>query len=171
MAGRILVVCFSRTGATLRVAAHVADALGADLDRIEENGSRSGFIGYARSLLEAVAKGLPTIQTRRDPREYDLVVIGTPVWAGTMSSPVRAYLHAHAGQFKNVACFAVMGGQGATQTVREMQLLCGAPDALTQVFTERDVELNEYRKQCEPWLEALRNAFQARGARQQHAVA
>lgn len=41
MSSRILVVYFSRSGSTARVASYLADELGADLDAIEEPRSRA----------------------------------------------------------------------------------------------------------------------------------
>ena len=155
MASKTLVVCFSRGGTTMRVAEHLAKMLGADLDRIEENGSRLGLGGYMRSAIEAMTKGLPSIRTRRDPRDYDLVVIGTPVWVGTISSPVRAYLFQHARDFRKVGFFAVMGGRGGEDVVREMQFASGVSSAPTCVLTERDVEHDRFRPRVESFVRSL----------------
>jgi menaquinone-dependent protoporphyrinogen IX oxidase len=155
MAKGTLVVCYSRSGTTRRVAAHLVEALGADFELIEESSTRSGLAGYLRSAFEAVAKRLPAIRTRKDPRDYRLVVIGTPVWFGTMSSPVRSYVAAHAGELRRAAFFAVMGGRGGDDTVREMQLATGVLSAPTCVLTRRDVEGERYRGQCDGFLRAL----------------
>ena len=85
MTKRILVVSYSRSGATSKVATLLAKNLGADLAPIEEHASREGFGGYVRSALEALARGLPAIRTQRDPKDYDFVVVGIPVW--TSGSP------------------------------------------------------------------------------------
>lgn len=155
MTKRILVVCYSRGGTTLKVAKHLAESMGADLDPIEEHAPREGVGGYLRSLLEAVAKGLPAIRTRHDPRDYDLVVVGTPVWAGTMSSPVRSYLYAHRRHLENVAFFAVMGGRGADSTVSEMRLATSAPHAPTCTFTQAEVERDRHRTPCDQFIRRL----------------
>jgi hypothetical protein len=137
---RVLVVCYSRGGTTRQVAEQLASSLGAELDEIEEVGSRAGGLGYLRSAFEAVARGIPAIRTQKNPRDYDLVVIGTPVWAGTMSSPVRAYLLRHHGRLPRVALFAVMAGRGAESTLREMQHACGVDDAPTFFTTQHQVD-------------------------------
>jgi flavodoxin len=158
MAGRILVVCYSRGGTTLRVAAQLAEALGADLERIGEPGSRAGLLGFARSAFEALARGVPTIETRRDPREYDLVVLGTPVWAHTMAAPVRTYILSHPGQLRRAAFFAVMRGHGGEQTLRELLAACEAPDAARCLFREGEIQ----RGQHHPVLEAFARTLRAR---------
>lgn len=158
---RILVVCYSRGGRTLRVAQHVAEKLGADLEVIEEPTSREGVLGYVRSALEAVAKGLPTIRTRKQPKDYDVVVLGTPVWVGTMSSPIRSYVHLHRDELDKVAFFAVMGGQGAVETVDELGVACGVNPVATCTFTQHEVDAGRFVYRCDGFirkLEALRAA-------------
>jgi hypothetical protein len=157
MPSRVLLVCYSRNGTTMRVARHLAESIGADLECIEEAGSRAGFGGYVRSAWEALGKGLPTIRAMKDPSTYDLVVIGTPVWVGTMSSPVRSYLFKHAGHLRRCAFFSVMGGRGGEDTVREMQLACGAMDAPTCVLTQSEVENGLYEEKCAPFVRSLRD--------------
>lgn len=158
MTKRTLVVWYSREGTTSTVATLIAKSLGADLDAIEEAASRRGAGGYFRSAIEAVAKGLPAIRTQRDPRDYDLVVVGTPVWVGTLSSPVRSYLYAHRGHLGNAAFFAVMGGRGAEETLREMRFASGVDLAPTRAFTRAEVEAGRHGAKCERFarqLEAL----------------
>jgi multimeric flavodoxin WrbA len=46
------------------------------------------------------------------PRDYAVVVLGTPVWAGNMSSPVRAYINQHRAEIRNLALFCTQGGSG-----------------------------------------------------------
>ncbi|HVU02572.1 MAG TPA: hypothetical protein VHE30_12510 [Polyangiaceae bacterium] len=144
MTKRTLVTCFSRDGATAKVAAHLADILHADVDRIQESAPRNGVSGYVRSALEALARGLPAIHTERNPAEYDLVVVGTPVWVGTMSSPVRSYLYLHRQHLHDVAFFAVMGGRGGNETLAEMRVASGFPNARGRTFTQREVERGAY---------------------------
>ncbi len=55
---------------------------------------------------EALKESEPPIHSpSKDPSEYDLVILGTPVWAGKMSSPLRSYIKTTAGKFKTVAFF------------------------------------------------------------------
>ncbi len=156
MASRILVVCYSRGGTTLRVAEHVAEALGAELERIEEGTARTGLGGWARSALEAAAKGLPTIRTTKDPRAYDLVILGSPVWVGTMASPIRTYIYTHPGQLRSASFFAVMGGSGGEDAIREMQLACDASDGPWCVLRQNEVERGLHRATCESFIQALK---------------
>jgi hypothetical protein len=164
---KILVTCYSRGGTTLRVAEEIARALGAELDTIEEGSSRKGQLGFMRSALEALAKGLPSIRTNKSPSDYDLVVLGTPVWVGNMSSPMRSYLFLHHQQLRRVALFATMRGQGAEDTLRDMKLLCRASDASTCSFIEHEVKTGRHRPNLERFVASLKVS----GATSSHASA
>ena len=95
---RTLVVFYSRSGNTRRVAHRIAAALAAEVEEIEDLDDRSGILGYLRSGHEASARRPARIAPiTRDLAAFDLVVIGTPVWRASVSSPVRTFLEAHAG--------------------------------------------------------------------------
>jgi len=88
---KALVVYYSRTGTTRRLAEVLAKALQADIEPVIDTKKRSGTLGYLRSVVEALQKrGAPIEPMRTDPRSYDLVVIGTPVWAWSVSLAVSA---------------------------------------------------------------------------------
>jgi flavodoxin len=109
-----LVVFYSRTGNTRRAAERLAKALDADLEEIREARDRAGMAGFLRSGYEAVARQCPPIlPPRKAPRDYARVVLGTPVWAGRMASPVRSFLQGHGQDLRRLALFATCGAAGA----------------------------------------------------------
>lgn len=164
MRGRTLVVYYSLSGTTRRVAETIADLLGADLDEIEDPSDRRSPLGYLRSVFEALAKGLPAIRSRRDPRQYDLVVLGTPVWAGTMASPMRSYLFSHRDALEHIACFCTMGGRGAQAALREMQALCGVEGVPTYSVAEKDVSSGRFEAKLRGFIGLLGAASEVSAA-------
>ena len=95
---KTLVVYYSRSGTTRKIAEALSEALSANIEEIVEANGRAVFFGYVRSLVEAIQKIPSAIaQSESDLSSYDRVVIGTPVWAWSVSSPVRAYLMANKG--------------------------------------------------------------------------
>lgn len=89
--GKILIIYYSRTGFTKKVAEELAAEWKCNVEAIEDVKSRGGFMGYMRSVFEALKKKLPDIKPMQtDPSQYKLVVIGSPVWASNIPSPVRA---------------------------------------------------------------------------------
>jgi flavodoxin len=136
---RTLVVCFSRTGHTRWIAERLAERLGADLDVITEKTSRGGLRGFLRSGYEATLQREAAIdQPTFDPARYDVVLIGTPVWNASVSSPVRAYLRRYRTAFRAVAFFLSFGGRGEARVFSQMQQATGLAPLCTLAM--RDAE-------------------------------
>lgn len=135
---RILVVLYSRTGHTDLVARQIAARCHADIEVIEELTDREGVSGYLRSATEAILGLRPPIKRgRHRPGDYDLVVVGTPVWFWSVSSPIRSWLHRHRGALRNVAVFCTCGGSGHTKVLNDLERLCGHPALARLSLTER----------------------------------
>jgi flavodoxin len=153
---RTLVVYFSRTGYTQRVAEHIARMAGADCEPIKERSTRTGFIGYWRSAREALRKSCVEIEPASlDPRDYDLVVLGTPVWAGNMSSPMRAYIAQHKLDFGRLALFCTQGGSGGEKVLRKMADFCGRSPVATVCFNDSDIDRDLDRVKLEHFMDAF----------------
>ncbi len=142
---KTLIVYYSRSGLTRSVALALAHALNAVTEEITEPRSRSGFFGYLRSAREAMRKQPATITPTRDPSPYDLVLVGTPVWVGSLSSPVRAYLTANRDRLKDVAFFCTMGGRGDAVTFAQMQQLIGKAPVGQLTVTDREITSGGHR--------------------------
>ena len=153
---RILVVYYSRTGTTRKVAEILTAALRCDSDEIIEARSRSGVMAYLRSVLEA-RRQVPSriAAAAKDPSIYDLVVIGTPVWAWSVSSPVRAYLLANKPRLPRVAFFCTLGGAGADRAFGQMEELAGKRPVGSFSVTAQEVASATYQPRLAMFVEAL----------------
>ncbi len=153
---RTLVVYFSRTGTTRKVAGEITARAQAECEEIRESRGRRGLLGYLRSAREALARRIGEIDApKHDPALYDLVVIGSPVWASNMSAPVRAYLTRHLGQFRRVAFFCTQGGSGGAKVVQAMAELCGQPPVATLVLNEREIRAGRHQRQLDAFVSSL----------------
>lgn len=151
MAHKVLVVFYSRSGTTRRAAEAIARLLGGDLEEIYDTRNRQGLLGYLRCGFEAMLGRTPRLEgPRREPSAYDLVVIGTPVWVSSVSSPVRTYLAQEKGRFKQVAFFVTQGGGYNRQVFRQMAELVGKQPVGTFAIRELHVE-----RVLEPFLRFL----------------
>lgn len=123
---KTLVVYFSRTGTTRRIAGAVAAGLGAALEEIEDGQNRRGILGFLRAGREAMLKKPAKIgEKKNDPGGYSMVIIGTPVWAGNISSPVRAYLEQNKGTFQVVSLFVTTRSTDGNKVLQDMEALAG----------------------------------------------
>jgi flavodoxin len=123
---KALVVYYSRSGNTREVAQSIAQEMQCDIEEIHDTQNRSGLIGWLKSAYQANRGKLTTIEPlEKDPSDYDLVVVGTPIWAGFPAVPVKTYLIENKDKFKDVAFFATYGGSGFPKAIRTMSEASG----------------------------------------------
>ena len=144
---RILVVYYSRGGNTRVVAAEIARALGgADIEEIRDTVDRHGVRGYLRAGRDAIRHATTVLAPAgRDVSGYDLVVIGTPVWVGNVSTPTRTWLVAHAGDLRRVALFLTHRGAWAEHVFTQMNLLAGVQPEAVLAIRERELGTRRFR--------------------------
>lgn len=119
---RTLVVFYSRTGHTREIGHRIAAALYADIEEIADRANRGGVFGYLRSGRDAWFRRRALIAPLvHDPAAYDLVVVGTPVWNMSLSSPVRTFLQDHRQALRQVAFFCTMNGMGSERAFAQME--------------------------------------------------
>jgi flavodoxin len=152
---KALVVHYSRTGNTEKVAAELANALAADTEAIVDRKGRKGALGYLAAGKDTTRKIPAQIDDpKKDPSRYDLVVIGTPVWVYTVSTPVLAYLQKYAGRFPEVAFFLTHGGN-FEKTFEDMATAAGRQPKATLAVFEKDLRKGAHVRQVKEFVAKL----------------
>ncbi len=138
---RSLIVYYSRTGTTRKLALSLADELGADLREIGCKRYRLGILRYLRAGYDSVRGNLPPIEIQFDLEPvYDLVLIGTPIWTSHPALPVRTFLTKHSVPEGPVGLFLTHGGHSPPhEAIREMEILLARPADATLVMNENDM--------------------------------
>ncbi|MBC7113492.1 MAG: hypothetical protein H5T34_05710 [Candidatus Methanomethyliales bacterium] len=153
---KTLIVFYSRTGTTRLVAQKIAEIVKGDLEEIKDTKNRAGIIGFLRSGYDAARRKLTVIaETKYDPAQYDLVVIGTPVWAGNISSPIRTYIVNNKDKIKKVAFFCTLSMKDAPNIFKEMREACQKEPVATAMFRRRDVVSNEYADKLKEFVSKI----------------
>jgi flavodoxin len=156
---RILVLYYSRTGTTRKVARDIGKMLGADVAELSEVTRRDGILGYLRSGYEAsLRKTTKLLDTHDEALGYELVVVGTPVWAASVSSPVRTFLREHAGKLPKLAFFATMGGRGGEQAFQQMEAEAKREPVTALALVTRDVQAGRHLDRLSSFVGEVRHA-------------
>lgn len=119
---KILCIYYSRSGNTKQAMEEIAQALDAELVEITDGVDRSGTAGWLRSGRDAMRRTLEPLkpfETERPLQEYQLVVVGTPVWAGRCSSVTRAFLKKYGKKLTNAAYVVTRGSEKRDEAVYE----------------------------------------------------
>jgi flavodoxin len=137
---RVLVVFYSRSGNTRRVAHAVAEELHADVEEIVDRRDRRGILGYLRSGRDAWRQRETSIDSpRADPRSYDLVIAGSPVWSGSLTPAMRTYLACYREALPEVAFFITHGGSSRERVFRQMAKVAGRVPLRTLAVREKEL--------------------------------
>ena len=157
---RVLVVYYSRTGATRKVAEELAAITGWDLEPVIDTRSRGGVIGYLRSAADSLFRR-PTklIPPRHNPANYDLVVVGSPVWNGSVSTPIRTWLEERRGDLPALAFFATEGSRGAPRAFHQMAALAGGMPIATLELSSMELRHGSLAPRIAPLVAAVDSAI------------
>ena len=154
---KALVVFYSKTGITKEIAVHISEELDCDIEEIFDVKSRKGILGYIKSSIESAFRKTPKIkETKVDPSDYDLVIIGTPVWAGNMASPVRTYLSNNNDKLNRVAFFCTMRSRGSKRTFLEMERLSEFNPLACLALTDKEIKQEKHIKKVKEFIKEIK---------------
>lgn len=130
MKGKTLVAYFSAEGTTKRVAEVIADALDSDIFEIKpETPYSSKDLNWmdkrSRSSLEMNdPSSRPGIKEDIDISEYDIILLGFPIWWYVEPKIVDTFLDAHDFSGKTLIPFATSGGSGIEGATEHIKSVC-----------------------------------------------
>ncbi|MGD6810071.1 MAG: flavodoxin family protein [Candidatus Bathyarchaeia archaeon] len=153
---KILVVYYSRTGKTRFVAETIASQLGADLEEIVDLKNRQGKLGWILAGKDASRKSLTEIASlTKAPAAYDLIVIGTPIWAWSPTPAVRTYIKQNSLSGKMVALFYTSDGDIRQADQKTKELLQDATVVSTLWLVSPLSNKEESQKKIADWCKTL----------------
>jgi flavodoxin len=155
---KILVVYYSRTGNTERVAKDVAAALNADIEKLIDKKNRKGLFAFFGSGRDAMKKRKTELEpTIKNPADYDLVILGTPVWAWNITPALRTYMDANRDKFKNTAYIITSGGTEAEKIIPSCEELTGKKAKAFAGFKEKELNNDAvYKEKLAKFIEELK---------------
>ncbi|SCY91178.1 flavodoxin family protein [Alkaliphilus peptidifermentans] len=111
---KAIVVYYSFEGNTKLMAEVMAEAIGADLLGIKpvKEMKSKGFSKYLWGGSQVIMSKKPELEPLNlDPANYDVIIIGTPVWAWTYVPPIATLLDTVDFKNKGIGLFSCHGGQ------------------------------------------------------------
>ena len=138
---KTLIVYYSRTKVTKKIAEMIQKELNCDGEEITDGDKYKGKIGYMKGGMNASMGRTSDINpVTKNPSDYDLVIIGTPVWASNMAPPVHTYLLKYNSQIKNMASFCTCISGGYEKTLEKLAEVSGKNQLSTMFLTSKDIE-------------------------------
>ena len=165
--GKVLVAFYSSAGTTRKAGQAIAAALGADIEDIQEVEPRhldargpGGLRKVGRIILAGgeaqMGRTRPILPSKYNPADYDLVVIGTPIWGSCLTGAARAYIERHKDQFKAVAFFRTgLNPKPSLRCFRQMERACGKAPKATANFDADKVNAGDSAAEVQEFVSKL----------------
>ena len=143
-----LVVYFSATGTTKRVATQLADLLSADTYEIKpvrpySDEDLNWMDKHSRSTLEMKDKSSrpEIVKDNLDITKYDEILIGYPVWWYTAPTIVNTFLEAYDFDDKHIILWATSGSSGLGSSKEDLSKSTKAKITNGRILrTNKDIE-------------------------------
>jgi flavodoxin len=155
---KTLVAYYSRTGTTKFVAETIAVELGADIEEIMDLKNRSGKIGWIIAGKEATQeKHADLAPTKFNPKDYDLIVLGTPIWAWKPTPAIRTYIAKNDLSGKKVALFFTMDSSLKEAVEKTKALIPNAVLVGDIVLAKPLANQDETKRRIVEWCSTLKS--------------
>ena len=119
---KTVILYYSRTRKTAKVAKTLAEEIQADTIEIMDLKDRMGVINYVTSSVDAIRENKTKIKPNNfDLAEYGLIYIGTPTWAAKPAPAIITMIDKCDLKGKDVILFSTMGSSGGLKAVERMR--------------------------------------------------
>ncbi len=155
---KTLIVYYTRTGNSKFAAETIAAELGADIEEVVDLKKRQGKLAYMSCGRDAMSgKETEIAPTKRNPADYDLIVIAQPVWAWSPTPAIRTYLNRNDLSSKKVALF--FGGESLKQAIDKTKALMPNSTFIGELAVNEPLEnKEEAEKKIAEWCNTLKTA-------------
>jgi flavodoxin len=153
---KALIIFYSKTGNTRRIAKAIAALSNWPTAEIRDLSSRRGAWGNLRCVIESIFGIKPRIEFDAPVlSSFDLIIIGTPVWAGHIASPIRSFLAMHQQSLPRVAFFCTCGSTQPGTVFDQLSEASGKTPISTMAISDNDLKAGAYQSKLSEFVNAL----------------
>ncbi len=154
---KTLVICYSRSGHTKKVAEAISFVLKCDIEEIKDKVDRRGIWGWLTSGRDASMGNLTKISdVMKSIDSYDMVIIGTPIFAWNLSPAIRTFLSENAEKISNAAFFCTEGNTGASNAFKTMSSILGKEPAATLEIKDWEIGAGKHLQKVSDFVDRIR---------------
>ncbi|MBR2557047.1 MAG: flavodoxin [Methanobrevibacter sp.] len=149
-----LVVYYSRTNITKKLAESICDELDCDIEEIKSKVNYGGKLGYARGIKDGATGKIVELESMKyNPGDYDVVYLGAPVWASKAANPLISYIKLNEGKFSSVKFFLTAGSSGFDSSFEQLENAASLKPLKTLALTTKEVKKDEFESKLKAFLE------------------
>lgn len=153
---KVLVVFYSLEGHTKSIANIIKNELKCDSIELktEKEIPKKGLKKFLWGGKSVLFKEKPTlINSISNLEQYETIIIGTPIWAGTYAPPINTFISQSEIKGKKLAFFACHGGGGAKKCFDKLEGIFKENTILGTIdFTEGKDDENQKITKVKKWV-------------------
>lgn len=145
---------YSQTGVTEKVANEIQQQIGADIEAIEVENPYDGDFNQTieRCQKEMEAGETPKIKPiKADLANYDVIMLGYPVWFGTYALPIATLVKSEAFVGKKVVTFCTFGSGGLQSSTANLKAALPAAEVI-EGYGVRDARIAAIKDELNRFL-------------------
>jgi len=154
------IIYYSLDGNCALIAEEIKTALNADIISLHttDEKKRSGISKFFWSFSLMVKKNPPLKPYTFDPSAYDLIIIGSPVWAAAPASPLKTFISQSKITGKKIALFVCHAG-GMGKVFEEFKTMFPGNDVIGEIDFNVPAKKNseEIKQQIAQWIKRLQD--------------
>ncbi len=158
---KVLTVYFTRTENSRKIAEEISIKLKSDIDEIIDKKKWKGVIGFISGGFNSVFEKATKVTYKKNPADYDVVIIVSPVWATKMPPAVRTYVEENIDKFNNYAFIVNNAGGNIKKAVSNFKKVL--PKSIAEYGTSKnDIDSDSCQKCFEDFADAVRRILEKR---------
>jgi flavodoxin len=153
-----LIVYYSRSGRNQHLAFDLQKRIHADIEEVVDRADRSGVLGFVKSGLHSIMRSQTSIApSRKNPANYDIIILISPVWVGLVPPAMRTYVAKHWNRLRKVMFLSVSGSgsQADAGAVGEIEKMIGRRVVTYLMVSEREMECGSHEIRLEQFIKKI----------------
>ncbi len=158
-----LVVYFSMSGNTDYVVNKIKDKIDCDILKLElkKEFSKSKVLRFILAGKSATMGEKPILKDYDfDSKKYNHIIIGSPIWAGTFSSPIKSFIDKNKDKLKSkkISVFLCYSGSDANKALDKLknELEIDSFDSELYLINPKTKQSKDKDKQIDSFIEKLK---------------
>jgi hypothetical protein len=91
----------------------------------------------------------------KNPSDYQVTILGTPTWNGSVSASIRTYLEKYRENLQHVAIFSTGEGEEPRALEEMKQMLGNLVFAEMHLMRKKEIDSNNYKVKLDDFIERI----------------
>ncbi len=168
---KLLVVYYSLDGNTKAAAERIASDLSCDLCAVEtekpmpDKTFKKMMVGGRQATFGVKP---PIKKIKYDPKDYDIIIVGTPIWAGKCSSPMWSFINSCTVPERIRGLFTLSGGGDNMKCIKQIEKKTGELYVALSLNDKNSPKSVRNEEKIPLFIEAVHTLIKKEGSRKEN---